>query len=152
MKHLISRHYRLLTVAVACVALGVGISAITSAGAASTKPSTHSAARHGRLGRGRGLVRRAVTGDIVVHTKRHGFQTVTFERGKVDSVSGASLTMTEGTPNASYRTVTLTIPTDARIHDDGSLTGLSSLTAGQRVLVVTAPQRTFVFARTPKSS
>jgi hypothetical protein len=151
MKHLISRHYRLLTVAIACVALGVGISAITSAGAASTKSSTHSGARLGRFGRRAGIVRRAVTGQIVVHTKRNGFQTVSFQRGKVDSVSGASLTLTEGTRQASYRSVTVTIPADARIRDNGSRTGLSSLEAGQRVLVVTGPRRTFVIARTPKS-
>ena len=35
-----------------------------------------------------------------------GFANVTFERGKVDSVSGQQLTITEGTPKASYKTVT----------------------------------------------
>ena len=105
-------------------------------------------AHHRLLRRGRGLLRRAVQGDAVVRTAS-GFGTVSFERGTVKSVSGAQLTLTEGTRRASYRSVTVTIPTDARIRDDGTRGDLSSLKAGQRVLVITAPRRTFVIARTP---
>ena len=78
-----------------------------------------------------------------------GFPTVTFERGKVDSVNGQQLTITEGTAKASYKTVTLTIPASAPVRDDRQTASLSSVKAGQRVLVVTAPRRTFVIARTP---
>ena len=46
MQHLIRRHWRLLSVAIACVALGGAVSAITSAGAAPPKPSA-SAAQQG---------------------------------------------------------------------------------------------------------
>ena len=64
-----------------------------------------------------------------------GFATVTFERGKVDSVSGQQLTITEGTPKASYKTVTVTVPTNAVVRDNRQKASLSDVKAGQRVLV-----------------
>jgi hypothetical protein len=154
----VPKHSRLLLVAVCCVALGAGVSAITSAGAAPN--SGHSSGgrsgsgaakrslRHGGLRR---LAVRAVHGDVVVRTKA-GFFTVTFDRGKVDSVSGRQLTITEGTKKASYKTVTLTIPTGATVRDDRHTASLSDLKAGQRVLVLKAPKRTFVIARTPRAA
>jgi hypothetical protein len=158
MKLLIARHRRGLALAVTCVAVGVGIGAITSAGAATTKTAASSTkggsavvrTHHRWLRRHRGLLRRAVQGSAVVQTAS-GFGTVSFERGTVTSVSGAQLTLTEGTRAASYRSVTVTIPTDARIRDNGARADISSLKAGQRALVISAPRRTLVIARTPTS-
>ena len=48
--------------------------------------------------------------------------------------------------------VTLTIPAGARIRDDRRLAAMSAIKTGQRVVVLQAPQRTFVFAHTPQSS
>jgi hypothetical protein len=158
MKSLITRHRRALALAITCVAVGVGIGAITSAGATTTTAASSAKAgsaqvraRHGRLRRDRRLLRRAVQGDVVVHTAS-GFGTVSFQRGTVTSVSGAQLTLTEGTRKASYRSVTVTIPASAVVRDDGKRASLSSVTAGQRVLVMHAPRRTFVVARTPASN
>jgi hypothetical protein len=148
----IRRHARLITVGVSCAAIGAGASAIASAGAAtgSSSPTTSAHAhRHGFRGGPRGLAARAVQGDLVVHTKA-GFATVTFERGRVDSVSGRRLTLTEGTPKASYRTVTVTVPASAIVRDNGKRTDLAAVTAGQRVLFLTGPKRTRVIARTPR--
>jgi hypothetical protein len=148
----IRRHSRLLLVAVCCVAVGAAVSAIASAGAAtSTKHSAHPAARHARL-RARGVHRllHAVQGSAVVRTA-DGFANVTFERGEVDSVSGQQLTITEGTPKASYKTVTVTVPANAVVRDNRRQASLADVKAGQRVLVVTGPKRTYVIARTPKS-
>ena len=88
----IRRHSRLLLVAVCCVAVGAGISAIATAGAttSATKSSAHSGAQH--MKRRAGGLRRlahAVQGSAVVRTAG-GFATVTFERGKVDSSAGSS--------------------------------------------------------------
>jgi hypothetical protein len=160
----IRKHSRLLTVAVTCVALGAGASAIATAGAASSgsaqsAPTGQSGSqpttpvmptRALRAGRLRRLAGRAVHGSVVLHTKR-GFVTVTFDRGTVQSVNGNQLTITEGTRSATYKTVTLTIPSGARIRDNRKLTTLSGVKAGQRVLVVVAPQRTYVIARTPRT-
>jgi len=145
----IRKHSRLLVVAVCCVALGAGVSAIASAGAATGGAAKGSAAtKRARSGGVKRFAARAVSGDVVVRTKT-GFATVSFERGTVDSVSGQQLTINEGTAKASYKTVTLTIPVDARVRDDRQKATLSDVKAGQRVLVLTAPKQTFVIARTP---
>jgi hypothetical protein len=150
----IRRHTRMLLVAVCCVAAGAGVSAIAGAGAA-TNGSGHPAPKAGakagakRAGGLRRLALRAVHGDVVVHTKT-GFSTVTFDRGKVDSVNGQRLTITEGTAKSSYKTVTLTIPANAIVRDNRSKSTLSAVKPGQRVLVLAAPQHTYVVARTPK--
>jgi len=152
----IRKHSKLLLVAVSCLAIGAGASAIASAGAAGvskTRPL------HGPGLRARGLrreaigllARRAVHADAVVWT-RHGFVTVTFDRGTVDSVSGQQLTITEGLKNAAYKQVALTIPTTARIRDNRAPATLSQLTQGQRVIVIQAPSHTFVIAHTPTST
>jgi hypothetical protein len=149
------RHSRLLLLAACCVAVGAGISAIASAGAAtsasSPSGSSHAAVTHSRARAG-GLRRlaRAVQGSAVVRTK-DGFSTVTFERGKVDAVSGQQLTLTEGTGNAGYKTVTLTIPANAVVRDDRRKATLSDVKAGQRAFVLAAPKRTYVIVRTPKA-
>ena len=145
------RHLKLVTVAAACVAIGAAGSAIASAGAASggTTSTTSTTARAVRArGAGaRALERRAVHADVVVATKS-GFATVTIDRGFVQSVSGQQLTIREGSRKATYKTVTLTIPSSAKVRDNRQASRLSALTGGQRVAVVQAPKRTWVTART----
>jgi hypothetical protein len=90
---------------------------------------------------------RAVEGEIVLATGAGKFTTVTFARGSVSSVSGQQLTIAEGTQRARYRTVTLTIPRTARVRVNRRLATLANVAAGQRVVVIQAPQRTWVIAR-----
>jgi hypothetical protein len=142
----IRNHGRLLIVAVCCVAVGAGASAIATAGAASSTPA-HPKTAVARRGALRRFARRAVHGSVVVRTKT-GFATVTFDRGTVNSVNGQQLTMTEGTAKASYKTITLTIPSTAHVRDNRQKASLSDLKAGQRVIVVQAPKQTFVIAHT----
>lgn len=150
------KHSRLLVVAVACLAIGAGASAIATAGATN---SNHAQVSLHQLRYGRGfdrlraegmrlVARRAVHGDLVVWTRK-GFVTVTFDRGSVSNVSGQQLTINEGIPKATYKQVTLTIPTTAHVRDNGRKATLSQLRQGQRVIVVQAPSRTFVIAHTP---
>jgi hypothetical protein len=148
---LLKRHYRLVVLAAACVALGAAVSAITSAGAATPASGTTSTASSAAVHhRGRwGLERRlggAVHGTLVVHSKS-GWVTVTFDRGVVKSVSGNQLTITERTKNAVYKDVTLTIPSNARVRDNRQKATLGQLKSGQHVLVVNGPKRTLVIAR-----
>jgi hypothetical protein len=144
---LLRRHSRIALMAISCLALGAGAGAIASAGAAPSAARSHT---KGARGHGwRKLARRTVHADLVVATK-HGFVNVTVDRGKVDSVSGQQLTMTEGTKKQNYRTITLTIPSSAKVRDDRQAAPLSALRSGQRVTVVTEPQRTLVIARTPR--
>lgn len=153
----IRRHSRLLLVAVCCAAAGAAISAITAAGAATGGGASHGAATHRaratHAGARRGALRRllrAVQGSAVVRTA-DGFATVSFERGKVVSVSGQQLTLTEGTPKATYKTVTVTVPTNAVVRDNRQTASLSDVKAGQRAIVLTAPKHTYVIAHTPKT-
>jgi hypothetical protein len=159
MSHIL-KYSPLLLAAVCCVALGAGASVIAGAGAATSAPGHTKAAatdkanrtaKAHRRGGLRSVARRAVHGDVVVHTKA-GFRTVTFDHGVVDSVSGQRLKITEATPKATYKTVTLTIPANARVRDDKQKSSLVSVKSGQRVLVVSAPQRTLVIARTRRSN
>jgi hypothetical protein len=152
----ITKHSRLLLVASCCVAVGAAASAIAGAGAATSSkaPATATAraqrVHKGRAGGLRRIARRTVHGEFVIHTKA-GFRTVTVDRGVVASVSGQQLKITEGTPKATYKSVTLTIAANARVRDNGQKSSLSEVKPGQRALVVTAPKRTFVIARTPRT-
>ncbi len=142
----IRRHLKVIGVAAGCAAIGAGASAIASAGAATSSSAQATQAKvHPGPGVGRRLLGRAVHGDVVVATKS-GFSTVTFDRGFVQSVSAQQLTLREGTKTKTYQTVTLTIPANARVRDNGRLAALSALTVGQRVLVLQGPKRTVVRA------
>jgi hypothetical protein len=146
----IRTHSKLLLVAGSCVALGAGASAIATAGAATSNSSNSSNAgkRHAaHIRPGRRLAARAVQGHLIVATKT-GFVPVTFERGTVKSVSGQELILTEGTKQATYKTVTLTIPTNARVRDNRKQSTLADVTSGQRATVVQTPKATFVIAHT----
>jgi hypothetical protein len=146
------RHLTLVATGVACAALGAGASAIATAGAAGTTTASTSAAAKSAATRPaarRSLERRAVQGDLIVATKT-GFATVTFNRGFVQSVNGDQLTIREGTKKATYKIVTLSIPSSAKVRDNGQPASLSQLAQGQRVGIVQGPKRTLVIARTPK--
>lgn len=146
----VKRHARVLAVAVGCLGVGAGASAIASAGAST--PTTKAPAAKAQTVARRGLarrLRRAVHGDLVVHTRK-GFVTVAFDRGFVQSVSGNTLTVREGTKKATYKTVTLTIPSSARVRNNGTRSSLSSLKPGEHVGVFHGPVRTLVVAHTVK--
>jgi hypothetical protein len=134
--------------ALGCLAAGAGASAIATAGASSPKSSSAKSARSGGRGGRRGrLLRRAVHGDVVVSTA-NGYATVTFDRGTVVSVSGRQLTLRDGRRSSTYKTVTLTIPADARVRDNHRTATLADVKPGQRAAVIQAPKRTLVIART----
>ncbi len=146
-------HARLLAVAVSCLALGAGASVIANAGAATStskrqSPAAKTAKAHprARLAELRRAVRGAVHADVVVHTKS-GFKTLTVDRGFVASVSGNTLTLREATRKATYRTVSITVPSGARIRNRGQAAALTALTPGEHVLVLQGLARTWVVAR-----
>jgi hypothetical protein len=87
-----------------------------------------------------------VHADAVVPNEKGGFDTVTMDRGSFSSLSGDQLTITEGTKSATYKTATLTIPSNATVRRNGEDAKLSDLKAGDEVLVVQSPSRTLVVA------
>jgi hypothetical protein len=56
------------------------------------------------------------------------------------------ITITEGTEKATYKTVTLDIPSDAKVVRDGDKAQLSDLQKGDQVHVSQSPNGSFVFA------
>ena len=142
---MIRRYWKLGVVGISCAAIGVGASAIASAGAAPAGVSAAAKHKAQRSGSWR-LLAHAVHGDVVVSTK-NGFATITFDRGVVQSVSGHQLTLKEGKKKATYKTVTLTIPTNARVRDNGKQATLADVKVGQKAVVVQGPNHVLVRAR-----
>jgi hypothetical protein len=87
-----------------------------------------------------------VHSDSVVPNEKGGFDTVTMDRGMFSSLSGEQLTITEGTKSATYKTVTLTIPSDATVYRNGEKAALADIKAGDTVTVVQSPSGTMVKA------
>ena len=87
-----------------------------------------------------------VHSENVVPNKKGGFDTVTMDRGSFSSLSGDKLTITEGTKTATYKALTLTIPSGARVTRNGEAAKLSDLKSGDTVMVAQSPQGTDVAA------
>jgi hypothetical protein len=89
--------------------------------------------------------------EIVPNKAGDGFDTVTQDSGTAKSVSGSSLTITEGTDNATYATPTLTIPTDASVERDFQSATLAEIQPGDHVIVSASSNGTTnVFALDPQ--
>jgi hypothetical protein len=137
-----TRILRTIMVAALCGVIGAG-AGIAGAGA----HEGHGKGRHAKhFNRGFHLGG-PVHADLVVPDRQGGFKTITLDRGTVESVSGDQLTIKEGTPKATYKTITLTIPAAAKIKRNGDDAALSDLQAGDLVSVVTTGDKTFVKAR-----
>jgi hypothetical protein len=142
--------------AVGAVCALVGAAAgIAGSSASSSKPTRNavaSAAIAGTPGPLLGLAPLAdavgppVHSDAVVPNEKGGFDTVTMDRGAFSSLSGNQLTITEGTKTATYKTVTLTIPSSATVRRNGEAAKLSDLKSGDTVMVMQSPKATVVAA------
>ncbi|MGI8624872.1 MAG: hypothetical protein ACR2NB_15645 [Solirubrobacteraceae bacterium] len=143
---------RLLIVGASCAALGASAGVIASATAAGPdKPARagqHQAqgGKHGGHKGNHGLMRRVVHADLVVAERGGTFGRATVDRGTVKSVSGDQLTLAEQARKATYKTVTLTIPADARVRDNRGPATLADVKPGQRAIVRQGPKQTLVRA------
>lgn len=87
---------------------------------------------------------------VVLNKAGDKFITVTSDSGKVKSVSGDELTITEGTRTVTYKDVALTIPSDAKVRrNDDDSAKLGDLKEGDFVHVSSSSDGTFVFAVDP---
>jgi hypothetical protein len=135
-----TRNLKIIAIAAVCALAGAG-AGIAGAGA----HSGHHGHHFGRLGRA------PVHAELVVPTRQGTFKTVTFDRGTVDSVSGDQLTIKEGTRTATFKTLTLTIPADAKVRRNGEDAQLSDLQQGDVVAVTSIEGgKTLVKAFVPK--
>jgi hypothetical protein len=142
----------IITVGVALICAAAGAAAGISGGtAATTKSATagpaaahaHSATRD-RMFERHGFAVHEVA--VVLNKAGDGFLTVTSDSGTLQSVSGGQLTLKEAVGSVVYRTVTLTIPSDARVIRNFRSASLSDLRAGDRVRVSSSTEGTAVLA------
>jgi hypothetical protein len=87
-----------------------------------------------------------VHSESVVPNEKGGFDTVTMDRGTFSSLSGEQLTIAEGTKTATYKAVTLTIPSSATVYRNGEKATLSDIKSGDTVTVMQSPSGTVVNA------
>lgn len=128
-----------------CALAGAGAGIAGSAAAPSTTkaPTTRNGTfRPGGPGpRGMRGMREAVHSvSVVPNQAGTGFDTVTTDSGAFQSVSGQDLTITEGTKTATYKTVTLTIPSNATIRRNDATATLADLRSGDHVRVTQSAQ------------
>lgn len=85
---------------------------------------------------------------VLLNKAGTAYITVTSDSGTVKSVdaTAGSLVITEGTKSVTYKTVTLTIPSDAKVILDGKSSALEKLTEGDRVSVSSSSEGTIVQA------
>ncbi len=83
---------------------------------------------------------------VVLNQAGTGYITVTEDSGTVQSVSGDRLIVKEAIGKVTYRTVTLTIPSNATVYRNFAKSSLSSLKSGDRVRVVQSSEGTDVVA------
>lgn len=161
MKNLLKRH----TAIVVAVCLGVAVvgggaaaaaaassaarptldlTAATSAASGSTGSTVGKAGHAGRLGKLARLARRAVHGDVLVKTK-NGYQTVTFDRGKVTAASATSVSIQR--PDGMSVTETLTSSTRYE-----GISGASALTTGRGAVLVSRSGTALAVAQRPVSA
>lgn len=98
------------------------------------------------FGAGADAVGPPIHSETVVPNDKGGFDTVTMDRGAFSSLSGDQLTITEGTKTATYKTVTLTIPSGASVRRNGEAAKLSNLKSGDTVMVMQGAKGTVVAA------
>ena len=138
---------------VACAAVGAagGIAGSAAApGKKSAKTSTTRTAPAGAPGRPHGPHGpggRAVHAEAVVLNKAGtAFITVTEDNGKVKSVSGRDVTITEAIGSVTYKDVTISLPADAKILRNVKTAKADDLKANDRIHVSQSSDGTFVFA------
>lgn len=102
----------------------------------------------GRLGgafKNLGIAGPPVHASLTVPASGGGFETATVDRGTVASVSGSTLTITEGIKGQT-RTATVTVPSGATVTRNFSTAQLSDLKQGDFVTVIQTPKGAVVIA------
>lgn len=113
--------------------------------AAGSKGSHRGAGRFGGAFKNLGIAGPPVHATLTVPASGGGFETATVDRGTVSSVSGSTLTITEGIKGQT-RTATITVPSGAKIIRNFSTAQLSDLKQGDLVTVIQTPKGAVVTA------
>jgi hypothetical protein len=84
--------------------------------------------------------------EVVLNKAGTAFITETEDNGKVKSVSGSDVTITEAIGTVTYKDVTVTLPAGAKIERNGKTAAVGDLKAGDHIHVSQSSDGTFVFA------
>lgn len=140
-----SRRIRLVGIGALCAAVGAGAGI---AGSTASSPS-----KRGRAGYAGFRHHPPFLGGPAVHAEKvvlnragTAFITETEDAGTVESVAGDQLTLKEGIGNVTYKTVTLTILSGAKVYRNFAAAQLSDLKSGDRAHVSSSSDGTFVMA------
>lgn len=138
------------TAAAICAGVALG-SAGTQTTPSTSAPSGAQAAHPGPpgMGMGMGMGGEAVHSvGVVLDKAGTAYVTQTSDRGTVESIDTANSTVTlvEGTKSVTYKTVTLSVPSDATVTLDAKTSALSDLAAGDQVTVSSSLDGTVVMA------
>ena len=139
-----------------CAVVGAGVGIATSAAsprhagtARITTQTTRAATTPGAIGPWGGWFEGGlpVHADVVVLDQAGtGYITQTVDDGTISSVSGNQLAIKEGSSSVSYKTVTLSIPSDVTVRRDGNTATLGDLKTGDYVIVSQSSEATSVNA------
>jgi hypothetical protein len=94
----------------------------------------------------RALHRGFVHGEFVVPARDNTFKTITIDRGEITGVDGSTIHLREGTRDATYKTIDITLGDGAIVVINGHRASVGDLKAGDRARVTQRPKRTLVFA------
>jgi len=85
---------------------------------------------------------------VVLDKAGTSFITLTSDRGTVKSAdsAGGTITIQEGTKSATYKTLTLTVPSGAKVMRDGKTASLGEIKAEDNVSISSSTEGTTVFA------
>lgn len=131
--------------------------AVSASGAGRPAPTarTRQGSGNATTARAKGRIarlKRAVSLTAVVPGRDGKFSTISIARGTLVGVTAQQLTLREGTPRASYKTVSLTVRSNVTVRLSKQPSTLSALSPGDRVAVVQGPRKTIVVARPAGSS
>ncbi len=118
----------------------------SSSAAAGTYPTNGPAGRPHRGGPGGPGGRAVHSEEVVLNKAGTAFITETRDNGKVKSISGRDVTITEAIGTVTYKDVTITLPADATIERNGKTAAVGDLKAGDRIGVSQSSDGTFVHA------
>src|SRR3954454_10599430 len=147
---------RTIGIAAVCAAVGAAGGIAGTNAATSNHHKSHATTRSGaRSGPGRGFGHRFEGGPpvhveaIVLDKAGNNWITETSDNGKVKSVSGNDVTITEGTTAVPYKDVTVTIPDGAAVIRNGAKAAVGDLKAGDMIHVSSSSDGTSAFAADP---
>jgi hypothetical protein len=102
--------------------------------------SAHGGGFHHRLHRA------PVHAELVVPARDNTFKTITFDRGTITGVQGSTVQLREGTKDATYKTIDITLGSDAVVWVNGHKATVGDLKADQKARITQRPRGTFVRA------